>query len=60
MKPSYTKLVEVWRALSREHLLCDILPMCHSQTPSFYFGKNDSFKLPTTLPQNLYFVNFQL
>ena len=54
VKPPFRKLVEVWRALSCDHPLCDIIPKCLSHAPGFSFGRNDGFKLPCLYPSNLY------
>ena len=58
MKPPFSKWIEVQRALSREHLLCDIIPTCHSQTPGLYFGRNGGFKLPYCTPSKPLFCEF--
>ena len=61
VKPPFGKLVEVWRALSCDHPLCDITPKCHSQSPGFSFGKTVIvLSYSAFIPQNLYFWNFQV
>ncbi len=58
LKPPFRKLIELWWPLPREHLLCDIIRICHSQAPGVYFARNTGFNIPSPIPQNHFFIHF--
>ena len=60
VKLHYKKLVEVWQALSREHLLCYIIPYSTPRLPSFIFGEMIVLSYLTSILQDLCFMNFLL